>query len=171
MRAMIESKHCNLIMSCAHWAQRLPKLNRHRLSADCSWISDWKCGLVNFLLLLLAPQGFLIYTFENLRSIYIFVPTIMEISRRHHTYIIDQLCFYSMYENYILLVVIFAKCTVKCTVCTVKSTIKHSQKHSLHHVYLYLITCFAIPFTWLATGMNPSLLFQSCNSKCGLRYS
>jgi hypothetical protein len=36
----------------------------------------------------------------------------MEISNRHQTYIIHQLCFYSMYENYILLVVIFAKCTV-----------------------------------------------------------
>ena len=50
------------------------------------------------------------------------------------------------------------------TVCTVKSTVKHSmhsQVHSLYYVYLYLITCFAIPSTWLATGVDPSLLFQS----------
>jgi hypothetical protein len=96
MRAMLESKHSNLITSCAHWAQRLQRLDKRRLSADCSWISDQKCGLVN-LFLLLAPRGFLIYTFENLRSIYRFVLTIMKISKRHQTYIIDQLCFYSTF--------------------------------------------------------------------------
>ena len=65
----------------------------------------------------------------------------MEISKRHQTYIIHQLCFYSMYENYILLVVIFAKCTVKSTVCTVnmhQSTVKHSQ-------YAQSVLCVPVP--------------------------
>jgi hypothetical protein len=64
-----------------------------------------------------------------------------------------------MYENYILLVVIFAKCTVNAQYFSSKHSLhsqKHSKaqyaqskasKHSLYYVYLYLITCFAIPFT------------------------
>jgi hypothetical protein len=43
------------------------------------------------------------------------------------------------------------------TVCTVM----HSLVHSLYYVYLYLITCFVIPFMWLATGVNTSLFLQS----------
>ena len=79
MRVIVESKHSNLITTCAHWAQRLPKLDKCRLMnflfwlvnlnwwtsgsnwwTICSWLIKW----VNLLLLLLVPQDFLIYIWE-----------------------------------------------------------------------------------------------------------
>src|SRR5882724_9606403 len=67
-------------------------------------------GNVSFLLL--APQGLLIYTFGNLRSIYRFNLANMAISGTTGHVTLMLLCFYSMYENLNLLIVIFSGCTV-----------------------------------------------------------
>src|SRR5882724_7510781 len=91
-------------------------------------------GNVSFLLL--APQGLLIYTFGNLRSIYRFNLANMAISGTTGHVTLMLLCFYSMYENLNLLIVIFSGCTVmhshaqSCTVMhsqAQKCTVKHSQ--------------------------------------------
>src|SRR5882724_1515476 len=84
-------------------------------------------------LYLLAPQGLLIYTFGNLRSIYRFNLANMAISGTTGHVTLILLCFYSMYENLNLLIVIFSGCTVMHSQCTVmhsqaqKCTVKHSQ--------------------------------------------
>jgi hypothetical protein len=64
------------------------------------------------LLSLLVPQGLLIYTFGNLRSIYRFILAKMAISGTTGHVTLMLLCFYSMYENLNLLIVIFSGCTV-----------------------------------------------------------
>ena len=67
-------------------------------------------GNVSFFLL--APQGLLIYTFGNLRSIYRFILASMVISGTTGHVTLMLLCFYSMYENLTPLIVIFLGCTV-----------------------------------------------------------
>ena len=61
---------------------------------------------------LLAPQGLLIYTFGNLRSIYRFILANMAISGTTGHVTLMLLCFYSMYENLNPIIVIFSGCTV-----------------------------------------------------------
>ena len=75
----------------------------------------------NFSLYLLAPQGLLIYTFGNLRSIYRFNLANMAISGTTGHVTLMLLCFYSMYENLNLLIALFSGCTVM-----------HSQAQSMH---------------------------------------
>src|SRR3984885_14011077 len=70
---------------------------------------------------LLAPQGLLIYTFGNLRSIYRFILANMAISGTTGHVTLMLLCFYSMYENLNPIIVIFSGCTVM-----------HSQAQSMH---------------------------------------
>jgi hypothetical protein len=86
-------------------------------------------------LLLLAPQGLLIYTFGNLRSIYRFVLANMAISGTTGHVTLMLLCFYSMYENLNPIIVIFSGCTVmhskaqSGTQMHSQCTVKHSQAH------------------------------------------
>jgi hypothetical protein len=121
---------------------------------------------------LLAPQGLLIYTFGNLRSIYRFILANMAISGTTGHVTLMLLCFYSMYENLNPIIVIFSGCTVMHSQSTVRSgTQMHSKAqsgtqnaqsnaqsmHSMHSkaqsgtvkctVHLCLITCLAIQLT------------------------
>src|ERR1700733_1992468 len=95
-----------------------------------------------FFLSLLAPQGLLIYTFGNLRSIYRFILANMAISGTTGHVTLMLLCFYSIYENLNLLIVIFLGCTVmhshaqsmhskaqSGTEMHSQCTVKHSQAH------------------------------------------
>jgi hypothetical protein len=66
----------------------------------------------NVLFSLLAPQGLLIYTFGNLRSIYKFILASMAIPGTTGHVTLVLLCFYNMYKNLNPLVVIFLGCTV-----------------------------------------------------------